>query len=121
MKIVVTGALGHIGSHLIRDLPARFPGVEIVMIDNMMTQRYASLFDLPAAGRYRFHELDVTKADLRPILTDAHAVIHLAAITDAAGSFARAVELEANNYQATARVAQACIDTGARLIVPSST
>jgi hypothetical protein len=47
MKVVITGALGHIGSYLIRDLPFRFPGVDIVMIDNMMTQRYPSLFDLP--------------------------------------------------------------------------
>jgi len=31
MKIVVTGALGHIGSALIRSLPDRFAGAEIVM------------------------------------------------------------------------------------------
>ena len=67
MKIVVTGALGHIGSHVVRDLAARFPGSEIVMIDNMMTQRYGSLFNLPATGRFRFHEADITKVDLRPI------------------------------------------------------
>ena len=48
MKIVVTGALGHIGSALIRALPNRFAGAEIVMIDNMATLRYPSLFDLPA-------------------------------------------------------------------------
>ena len=36
-KIVVTGALGHIGSRLIRALPERFPGVEIIMLDNMAT------------------------------------------------------------------------------------
>ena len=33
MKIIVTGALGHIGSKLIRELPARFPGAEIIMVD----------------------------------------------------------------------------------------
>jgi UDP-glucose 4-epimerase len=47
MKIVVTGALGHIGSRLIRDLPQTFPAAQVVMIDDMMTQRYAALFDLP--------------------------------------------------------------------------
>jgi UDP-glucose 4-epimerase len=121
MKLVVTGALGHIGSYLIRDLPARFPGVDIVMIDNMMTQRYPSLFNLPAEGRYRFLEADVVKADLRPIFDGARAVIHLAAITDAAGSFDRAKEVEANNFRATASVAQACAEIGARLIALSST
>jgi UDP-glucose 4-epimerase len=121
MKIVVTGALGHIGSYLIRDLAARFPGAEILLLDNLLTQRYPSLFNLPATGRYRFHEIDVAKADIRPVLEGAYAVIHLAAITDAAGSFDRAEELEANNFQSTRKVAEACAETGARLLALSST
>lgn len=121
MKIVVTGAIGHIGSHMIRHLAVQFPGAEIVMIDSMMTQRFPSLFNLPAIGRYRFIEADVTAIDLRPLLQNAHVVIHLAAITDAAGSFNNAAQLEANNYHATAKVAEACLDAGARLIAPSST
>ena len=40
MKIIVTGALGHIGSKLIRDLPNFFHDCEIVLIDNLKTQRY---------------------------------------------------------------------------------
>jgi UDP-glucose 4-epimerase len=121
MKIVVTGALGHIGSALIRQLPLHFPEAEIVMVDNMMTQRYASLFNLPAVGHYHFIEGDVRNIDLRPVLDGAHAVVHLAAITDAAGTFDRAAELEANNFEATARVAAACQAAGVRLIHPSST
>jgi UDP-glucose 4-epimerase len=121
MKIVVTGALGHIGSALIRQLPLLFPNAEIVMLDNMMTQRYASLFNLPSVGRYRFIEADVRTADLRPLLEGTHTVVHLAAITDAAGTFDRAAELEANNFEATSRIAAACRDAGARLILFSST
>jgi len=121
VKIVVTGALGHIGSALVRDLPARFPGIEIVMIDNFLTQRFASLFDLPASGRYRFVEGDVRKTDLAPLFSGAAAVVHLAAITDAAGSFGRAAEVEANNYAATAAVAEAAAAAGAGLIALSST
>ncbi len=121
MKIVVTGALGHIGSALIRELPLHFPGAEIVMLDNMITQRYASLFNLPATGRYRFIEGDVRTADLDRLIEGAHVVVHLAAITDAAGTFDRAAELEANNFDATAKVAAACREAGARLIHLSST
>ena len=66
MRFVVTGALGHIGSRLIRQLPHQFPGAEIVMLDDMSTQRFPSLFDLPLTARYRFVECDVTKADLEP-------------------------------------------------------
>ena len=121
MKIVVTGAIGHIGSYVVRDLASQFPGAEIVMIDNMMTQRFPSLFNLPATGRYRFIEADVTTMDLRPLLDNALVVIHLAAITDAAGSFDKAAQLEANNYTSTLKVAEACSETGTRLIGLSST
>jgi UDP-glucose 4-epimerase len=121
MKIVVTGACGHIGSSLIRYLPVQFPGSEIVMIDNMMTQRYHSLFNLPALGRYRFIEADVNQIELVPILKDAHVLIHLAAITDATVSFDKPEVFEANNYQATVKVAKACAKTGTRLIALSST
>jgi UDP-glucose 4-epimerase len=121
MKIVVTGALGHIGSGLIRALPDRFARTAIVMIDNMATLRYPSLFNLPTHGRYEFIEGDVRQTDLRPLFTGAHAVVHLAATTDAAGSVANPAATEANNYNATAKVAAACAETGARLIHLSST
>lgn len=121
MKIIVTGALGHIGSRLVRYLPSQFPGAEIVMIDNLMTQRYASLFNLPSTAHYRFIDADVTKADLTPLFNGADTLVHLAAITDAAGTVNRAAELEANNFNGTKRVAEACAETGVSLIALSST
>jgi len=121
MKIVVTGALGHIGSNLIRALPDRFANADIVLIDNLATLRYPSLFDLPKAGRYRFVEADVREADLRPLFGGAHAVVHLAATTDAVGSVDNPAATEANNYNATAKVAAACTETGTRLVHLSST
>ena len=121
VKIVVTGAIGHIGSYVIRDLGIQFPNAKIVMIDNMMTQRYPSLFNLPTVGNYHFIEGDVNSIDLKMVFSGANVVIHLAAITDAAGSFDRAEELENNNYQSTVKVANACIETGSSLIALSST
>lgn len=121
MKIIVTGAIGHIGSYIIRDLGSFFPKSEIVMIDNMMTQRFPSLFNLPSGVNYQFIEGDVSQINLKSIFTGADAVIHLAAITDAAGSIDMAEELEANNFQSTLKVAEACLDSGAALIALSST
>jgi len=121
LRIVVTGALGHIGSRLIRELPDFFANAEIIMIDNMKTQRYASLFNLPKTGRYRFIEGDVTIMDLKPALTGADAVVHLAALTDAAGSFGRADEVEKVNFTATKCVAEACSEMGVPMIHASST
>ena len=121
MKILITGALGHIGSFLIRALPNQFPGAEIIMIDNMMTQRYSSLFNLPPSGNYKFIEIDITTQDVRALFDGVDIVIHLAAITDAAGSFDKVAEVEENNFQSTLKVADACLENSSRLITLSST
>ena len=121
MKIVITGALGHIGSYVIRKLAYNFKGAEIIMIDNLMTQRYSSLFNLPKEGNYHFIEADLTSVDLLPLFQDANVVLHLAAITDATGSYLQSEKIQNNNYLSTERVAFACIETGAKLIIPSST
>jgi nucleoside-diphosphate-sugar epimerase len=121
MKIVVTGALGHIGSSLIRTLPDHFPDVDIEMVDNLSTQRYCSMFNLPAHGKYHFLEADILTADLDTIFADADAVVHLAAITNAEGSFHIHEKVEQTNFVGTERVAQACIRTGTALIFLSTT
>ena len=121
MKLVVTGALGHIGSQLIRELPGSFPNVEIVMLDNLSTQRYCSLFNLPKQGRYRFIETDILTEDLLNIFNGAAAVIHLAAITDATSSFKNKKAVEQVNFIGTDRVARACRQAGCALIFPSTT
>ena len=117
MKIVVTGALGHIGSRLIRELP----GHDLVLLDDLSTQRFPSLFDLPASARYEFHEVDIRSVALEPFFDGADAVIHLAALTDAASSFGRAEVVEEVNFGATVRVAEACAATGAPLVFLSTT
>jgi UDP-glucose 4-epimerase len=121
MKFVVTGALGHIGSRLIRELPAAFSGAEVVMVDNMITQRYCSLFNLPTTGKYNFIEADVLTADLKPIVKGADAVFQLAALTDAAGSFKNKEAVENNNFNATVKVSQACSEVKCPMIHLSST
>jgi Nucleoside-diphosphate-sugar epimerases len=121
MRIVVTGALGHIGSRLIRDWAVTFPGSEIVMLDDLSTQRYCSLFDLPVASKYQFIEADVLKIDLLPLFEGAKVVIHLAAITDAPSSFARRDEVEQVNLSGTEKVARACVEAGCALVFPSTT
>lgn len=120
-KIVVCGALGHIGSRFIRTLPDQYPDVQVVMLDNLSTQRYVSLYDLPSHGHYRFHELDVLDADLKPLFEGADVVVQLAAITNAAGSFEIREKVEHENYLATERIAHACLSTGAALFNISST
>jgi nucleoside-diphosphate-sugar epimerase len=121
MRIVITGALGHIGSRMIRELPAAFPRAEIVMLDDFSAQRYCSLFNLPVEGNYSFVEADVLTANLEAIFGAADVVVHLAAITNAAGSFENKEQVERVNLLGTGKVAQACLNVGAALIFPSTT
>jgi UDP-glucose 4-epimerase len=121
MKIVVAGALGHIGSRLIREMPLVFPQAQIFMIDNMMTQRYSSLFNLPSEGKYHFFEEDVLTADLEKIFDRADVVVQLAAITDATGSFENREQVEKVNYGTTVRIAQTCSRLNCPMIHLSST
>jgi UDP-glucose 4-epimerase len=120
MKVVITGALGHIGSSLIRAIkPGDFE--QVVLLDDMLTQRYCSLFDLPDGVPYEFIEGDVLKEDLVRVFDGADAVVHLAAITNAAASFDNQEQVERVNYEGTERVARACAKVGAGLVFLSTT
>jgi nucleoside-diphosphate-sugar epimerase len=121
MKIVMTGACGHIGSSAIRSFAGSFPGLEIVMLDNLATQRYCSLFNLPEGANYRFLEGDARFYDLRDACAGADVVVHLAAITDAAGTSDKPELVESVNLNATRQVAETCLNSKVPLIFISST
>jgi len=119
-KLVITGALGHIGSRLIHSLrPGEFD--DVVLVDDLSTQRYCSLFRLPEGVPYRFVEADITSANLSTLFREADVVIHLAAIANAAGSFDIQEQVEQVNYEGAVRVANACIAARAKMIFLSTT
>jgi UDP-glucose 4-epimerase len=120
MKLLVTGALGHVGSKLIHSIkPGQFK--EVILIDNLSTQRYSSLFDLPKGVNFKFYEEDICQTALDKYLGKGDVVIHLAAITDAASTFDKKELVEAVNYLGTKRVAEACIRRRSKLFFPSTT
>jgi nucleoside-diphosphate-sugar epimerase len=120
MNIVITGALGHIGSALIR---AFSPDdcTRITLLDDLSTQRYCSLFDLPDGVPFRFVEGDVLNDDLARTFAGADVVVHLAAITNATASFDNQEQVERVNLEGTERVARACAQVGAGLVFLSTT
>ena len=120
MNIVITGALGHIGSFLLRGLPSEFENINIIAIDSLVTQRYFSLFNLPKNGKFKFIEADITEVDVSGILNDVDYVIHLAAITDATSSFKMKTLVEQNNYNSTNAALKLCVKKNAKLIIMSS-
>lgn len=109
--IVVTGALGHIGSRLVRELP------DVVMVDNLRTQAYYSLFNL----KHEFIQADIMETDLSSIFKGADVVIHLAAIVDPENSYKMEEEVNRVNAEGTRKVAEACINVGCPIIFASTT
>ena len=118
-RLLVTGALGYIGSRLIRQLSAQIH--EVLLLDNLVSQRYVSLFNLPPLLPFRFYYDDLCYADLDRYFEGIDVVIHLAAISGAAETFNKQKELEQINYLGTRRVAEACLRHGCRLLFVSTT
>lgn len=120
MKLAIMGALGHVGARVIHGIsPGEFE--EVLLIDNMSTQRYCSLFNLPHGVAFRFIEGDIMTLDLMELFKGIDVVLHLAAITDAASSFNRKEEVFKINLSGTELVAKACIKNSCSLIFPSTT
>lgn len=116
-KIVVAGALGHIGSRFVRRLPQVYKDCQIVLVDNLLTQRYCSLFNLPE-GNYQFINADVRTVNLIPIISGAQGVFHFAAVADPG---ATEETIHNVNFPATLAIANACATEKVRMFFVSST
>ena len=102
VKVLITGGCGHIGSYLIRKLPSKY---KITVVDNLLTQRYCSLFDLDRGIKFIEKDIDgLTENDVVGI----DVVIHLAAITSAEGSFKNKEEIENVNIVKTEKFIELC-------------
>ncbi|MEK6846227.1 MAG: NAD-dependent epimerase/dehydratase, partial [Nanoarchaeota archaeon] len=123
MKILITGALGHIGSKLIRDYAARGDVEEIRILDNLSTQRYCSLFNLPESVKYTFIEGDILKdEELAKAMAGIDVVIHLAAITDAPSTINNREATFQTNLEGTEKVLKAAARAGVKkFLFPSTT
>ena len=119
-KILITGGLGNIGSHLIRNLD-RSMVHNVILLDNLESQRFPSLYNLPKGFNFKFIKEDILTADFDKYLKGVDAVIHLAAITDAEKSKQIPELVEAVNYEGLKRVADACLKAKACLFFPSTT
>src|SRR3989338_11455145 len=81
-KILITGALGHIGASLIRNINNNLAS-EVILLDNLESRRFPSLYNLPKKKyKYRFIRDDILTADFDKYLKGVSIVIHLAAITE---------------------------------------
>jgi UDP-glucose 4-epimerase len=122
-KVLITGGLGHIGSKLIQEYAKREDIKEICILDNLSTQRYCSLFNLPENKRYTFIEGDIfNEKELEQAIQGADIVIHLAAITDAPSTISNSKETFRINLEGTKKVIQAAVKAKVKkFLFPSTT
>jgi len=123
INLLVTGALGHIGSRLIREYAKREEIYIIRILDNLSTQRYCSLFNLPENKTYEFIEGDINnKQDLKQAMKDIDVVIHLAAITDAPNTIKMPELTHKVNFVGTQSVLQEAVNANVKkFMFPSTT
>ena len=120
-NILVTGALGHIGSAFIRRLNSLNGIGRVYLIDNLTTMRYSSLFNLPESQSFKFIEGNVDDIQRISFDTRFDFVIHLAALTDPSLSAKKPDLFKENNVKCTQSVINLCKSHNARLISISST
>lgn len=124
-RLLVTGAAGFIGSHLVEAALAE--GHEVVGVDNFdpAYQRAAKERNLEGVrgnAGFTFHEADIRDSfAMRALMDPGTVVIHLAARAGVRPSFEQVVEYTAINLNGTASLARAALDAGVtRMVFASS-
>ena len=120
-RILVTGAAGFIGSHLVERLLR--DGAEVVGVDDLSTGKLANLALASEHPSFRFVEQDITSAAFRDLVRDVRpdAVLHLAAQMDVRKSVADPLHDSHVNVVGTVNVLEAAVRAGVgRLIFASS-
>tara|TARA_B100000963_G_C22558678_1_gene640285 strand:- start:50 stop:973 length:924 start_codon:yes stop_codon:yes gene_type:complete len=120
MKVLITGACGHIGSYLIENVHKIKKVKEVILIDNLSSERYSTLFNIRKGIKLSFHKIDISRYPLNKI-KKVDFVIHLASLTNAAGSFAIKKKMFKNNLNCMKNVIKFCKKHKAKLIHISST
>ena len=117
MKIVVTGGAGFIGANLCRELSSRPEVRTVVALDNLSTGDARNLNGIDAE---LVEGSILDRQALRETVTDADAVIHLAARPSVPRSVADPIASHEANATGTIYVLEACRRAGAPLIAASS-
>ena len=122
MKILITGGLGHIGSYLLQNINKIKTLKKIYVIDNLSTQRYCSLLNLPKTSKkICFIQKDLSLKNALNNFKKVDVILNLASITDAEGSLKIRKKIYKNNLGIFNNVLEYCKKNSSKLIHISST
>ena len=121
MKILITGACGHIGSYFVENLYKIKKVKKAILIDNLKSNRFNSLFNTNKKNKVEFHLKDLN--DIRSLdqFKNINIVFHFASMTNAEKSFGKEKEMFLNNLNCLKTVIKFCKRTNAKLVHLSST
>lgn len=121
MNLLITGGCGHIGSYLIHKINKIYKIKKTYVIDNLKSTNINPLFNLNKKNKIHFYQIDLTKKNCLKSFKNIDYVIHLASMTNAAGSFNKKVEMYKNNIGCLKNIIKFCIKNKSKLIHISST
>ncbi len=120
MKLIITGSCGHIGSYVSNKIHLIPKIKEVILIDNLSSNRYISLFNLKS-NNYKFYQIDLTKKNSLNKFKNISYLIHCASMTNAENSFSVEKEMHKNNIDCMKNVIDFCSKKKVKLIHLSST
>ena len=121
MKILITGACGHIGSYLIENLYKIKKVKKAILVDNLKSNRFNSLFNTYKKNKVEFFLKDLNDNKSLDQFKNVSIVFHLASMTNAEKSFGKKKDMYSNNLNCLNTVVRFCEKTKAKLVHLSST
>jgi nucleoside-diphosphate-sugar epimerase len=121
MKLIITGACGHIGSYLAERMYLIPKIKKTILIDSLESNRYCSLFNISNKNNLTFFQIDLSKKKSLDKFKDADYLIHLASMTNAEKSFGKEKEMYKNNLDCMNNTVDFCKKNKIKLIHLSST
>ena len=121
MKILITGACGHIGSYFIENLYKIKKVKKAILIDNLKSNRFNSLFNTNKKNKVEFYLKDLNDIQSLDQFKNISIVFHFASMTNAEKSFGKEKEMFSNNLNCLKTVIKFCEKTNAKLVHLSST
>ena len=121
MKLIITGCCGHIGSYITEKINLISKIKEVILIDNLKSNRFHSLFNLSKKNNYKFYHLDLSQKGSLDKFKNSSYLIHCASMTNAENSFKVKNEMFENNLNCMKTVVEFCEKNNVKLIHLSST